>query len=131
MGNLAPPAVQLDSEQSRAHRRQLASALNTANQKLFTPSPVNTNVAASGDASQQIICQGNPVLVVGAVNVAAAATTFSLKRGTTVLQTWGNVSAGATLPFMFIDAPGAGIFTYSTNSGGHTNSASLSIVELK
>lgn len=131
MGNLAPPAVQLDSTDSRGHRRQLASVINTLSEKLYTPNPVNTNAAGSGDASKQVISQGNPIILTGFVNVAAAATTFTLKRGSTVLVTLANVSPGANIPFAWVDAPGAGIFTYSTDSVSHTNAATLSATELK
>jgi hypothetical protein len=129
-GNLAPPPVQVDSTDGRGHRRQLATVLNTLTAKLYTPSPVNSNSAAT-DASKQITCAGNPVLIVGTINATAAAATFSLKRGAVVIATWGNIAAGQTLPFVWLDNPGAGIFTYSTDSSSHTNSASLSAVELK
>lgn len=131
MGNLAPPAVQQDSTDGRSHRRQLASVLQTVATKLFTPNPVNTNAAGSGDASKQVTCSGNPVILTGFVNVTAAASTFALKRGSTVLVTLANVSPGNNIPFAWVDSPGAGVFTYSTDSASHTNAATLSATELK
>lgn len=131
MGNLAPPAVQLDSTDSRSHRRQMASVIKTLTEKLFTASAVNVNAAGTGDASKQVTCSGNPILLTGFVNITAAAATFTLKRGATVLVTLANVSPGQNIPFVWVDAPGSGIFTYSTDSASHTNAATLSVVELK
>jgi hypothetical protein len=127
-GNLAPPGVQTDSPDSRSHRRQIASVVNTLAQKLFTPAPVSTNTAA-GDASQVINCQGNAVLLTGYIRLSAGSS-YTLKRGATTLVTLYAPATGVNINFTWVDAPGAGQFTYSTNSGA-TSAATLSATELK
>jgi hypothetical protein len=126
---LAPEAVQTDSTDGRGHRRQLATVLNVVREYLFKAPAVNT-ASATGDASKTVTCRGNPILLVGYVN-ATVVSSFNLKRGATVIATLANSLAGGNVPFVWIDNPGAGAFTYATDGATHTASASLTAIELK
>lgn len=126
---LSPLAVPVDSTDSRGHRRQLAGVLNTVREYLYKAPTVNTNTVAT-DASQAVICRGNPILLTGYINLSAGST-FLLKRDAITLATLAVPATGVNVPFVFIDTPGVGSFTYSTNGATHTTAASLSAVELK
>jgi hypothetical protein len=127
---LQPPAINPDSTDGRAHRRSIASVLNTVAERLFKPAPVLLNTAAT-DASQAIDCTGGIVLIVGFIKAGAVAPTVTLKRGATTIATYGNAPGGQNIPIVRLDTPGIGRFTYSTDSGGNTVAAELQVVELK
>lgn len=124
-------SVPTDAVNGRAHRTQIATALNAVTQKVFTPNSVNTNTAAGDATTAALRTYGNPVLVVGQINVAAAGATFSLTRNGVTIATWDNFVSGKTVPVIWLDTPGPGSWVYATASGSHTNSAALNAVELK
>lgn len=128
MALLPPPPVAPDSVNSRQHRAAIATTVNALRQKLWAPNSVSKTTSA-GDTSTTINCNGNTVLLVGMIAVSAGITSFTLKRGTTSLGTFNTVPS-STVPIVFMDAPGAGPFTYSTTSSG-TTAATLNAVELK
>jgi hypothetical protein len=99
--SLPVSGVPLDSTNSRQHRGIIAAAVNSLIQRVFTPNAINTNVNAAGDASKTLTCKGGLLLVTGTINVAAAAATFTVTRGGSIVATFGNVAPGVTISFSF------------------------------
>lgn len=127
---LTPDAVPFDSTNSREHRGKIAVAVNELLKRVFKPNPISAQAVAT-DASVVVRCYGNPVLILGFANVAAGGASFNLKRDGVTIETIGNMTAAKNMPIAWLDNPGLGNFTYTTDSGGFTNSASLKAVELK